>query len=106
MKAFSDVLSQCELRDLGFENPLFTWYNNREARRRICERLDHYVANLNWLTLFLKAWVSHVIAAYSDHSPIWFDTEGKSVPTNGSKPFRFKCMWLQEHECSNILAEL
>jgi hypothetical protein len=41
LQAFHDVLSDCELNDMGFTSDLYTW-----QRGQIRQRLDRAVANI------------------------------------------------------------
>lgn len=54
MEEFCEVLTACELRDLGYEGSPFTWCNNREKDGRIFERLNCFLANSLWCDLFLS----------------------------------------------------
>lgn len=54
IEAFCEVLSPCELRDLGFAGSMFTWCNNRDGQDSIFERLDCCVENSGWLDLFSR----------------------------------------------------
>lgn len=45
MQGFQVVMDLCNLIDLGFVGPKFTWCNNREGEAGITERLDRYLAN-------------------------------------------------------------
>lgn len=42
MEDFRDVLQDCDLTDLGFKGPQFTWWNGRDNSNSISERLDHF----------------------------------------------------------------
>ena len=44
LRLFSDTLEDCDLVDLGFVGPPFTWRNGQEARRHVQEHLDRAVA--------------------------------------------------------------
>ena len=52
MQDFRDTLTSCNLHDLGFVGPKFTWNNMREGEFFIKERLDRIFANENWQTIF------------------------------------------------------
>lgn len=75
MNEFNDMMSLCELRDLGFIGGPFTWCNNKESIYRICERLNHAAVNHEWCNLFSKVIVRHGSATHSDHVPIWLETK-------------------------------
>lgn len=76
MDGFRQVLSTCDLADLGFEGPAFTWCNGRTGGTMIRERLDRCVANGSWLASFPMARVYHLGGTSSDHLPILLDLEG------------------------------
>lgn len=52
MDGFRNALNECQLGDLGFNGPKFTWSNRRSDDMFIKERLDRAVANQGWCTLF------------------------------------------------------
>jgi hypothetical protein len=70
MQAFRDVLSDCNLDDLGFLGDQFTW-----RRGHIRERLDRALANPMWLAMHPEAIVSHLDLMRSDHRPILLKTQ-------------------------------
>jgi exonuclease III len=63
MQDFRDILDQCQLRDLGYRGPWFTWDNRRQGTENIRERLDRAVASNEWMELYPNAMVKHLIAA-------------------------------------------
>ena len=71
MEDFQATLTDCELMDLGYCEPKFTWNNGRDGEEFIQERLDRVVTNEWWRSLFPKAdvWVER--AVNSDHLPIF-----------------------------------
>lgn len=70
MALFNDFLNTCNLIDLGFIGPLFTWSNNREHGKTIRTRIDRCHANSSWLNIFPNSIVSHLPRTHSDHCPI------------------------------------
>lgn len=40
MTSFMEMIQQCELHDLGFEGPRYTWSNMRQDANLVQERLD------------------------------------------------------------------
>jgi hypothetical protein len=69
MQAFRDVLSNCNLNDLGFVGEQFTW-----RRGRIRERLDIALVNGFWLNMHPEASLFHKDYMRSDHRPILVNT--------------------------------
>ena len=66
---FATTMDNCELVDLGFSGPKFTWSNKRKLNP-IMERLDRGWANSDWIQSFLMRTYdtfqeSHLITALS-----------------------------------------
>lgn len=94
---FQNDLNGIGMIDLGFSGYAYTWNNKRSGCANIKQRLDRAVANSNWCTLFPNPNVSHITANSSYHGPITLNT--CLTATNGSKPFKFEAMWLQDDSC-------
>ena len=73
MVAFRHTLFHCGPIDLGFRGYRFTWRNGRYGATFVEERLDRFVATIEWRELFPKAIVHHLAMVYSDHDPILLD---------------------------------
>lgn len=53
--------------------------------------------------LFPMMMVMHGVAAYSNHLPLWIDTDGGMIYNQGKKSFKFETMWLGERECADVI---
>lgn len=72
---FREYLDYCDLIDLGFNGPTFTWTNQREVWGLIQERLDRAIANQRWILKFPSASLLHLPRNLaSDHCPILLTT--------------------------------
>ncbi|XP_059436777.1 uncharacterized protein LOC132169841 [Corylus avellana] len=63
--------ANCELVDMGFRGPKYTWNNGREGAAFIQERLDRAVANDRWSSLFPQAEILVEGSSCSDHLPLF-----------------------------------
>ncbi|TYH45563.1 hypothetical protein ES332_D11G273700v1 [Gossypium tomentosum] len=81
--AFHQVCSVCELKDLGFRGPKFTW-----NRGNIFECIDKALCNSRWELMFLNIVVFHMLIIKSDHFPLSISF-GNKIRTNSPHPFRF-----------------
>lgn len=70
MDAFLDVIRKCELIDLGFSGPCFTWSDMRKGLSNVQERLDMALYNHLWLQIFSSCLISHLPRPRSDHCPL------------------------------------
>lgn len=96
---FARWIDDCELIDLGFSGPKFTW-SRGYGLRKISIRLDRALANASWRSLFPEATVSHLPNIYSDHTPLLIDLLG-AIPLQIfilQRPFRFQAAWLTHLE--------
>ncbi|XP_042944963.1 uncharacterized protein LOC122278791 [Carya illinoinensis] len=103
MKDFRDVFDDCELRDLGYFGPPFTWCNKREPACSISERLDRVLSNHRWGLYYPMARVQHGVATYSDHLPIILRANEVHVQGRSKRPYRFEAMWVDSPDCKTII---
>ena len=86
---FKDCLDKCNMVDLGFSGPWYTWTNRREINNLIQERIDRFFMNPSWCLLFPDARVSHLTRCHSDHCPVLLETVPRQT-TFLKRPFRFQ----------------
>jgi hypothetical protein len=48
MNDFRQIVEHCELHDIEFWGPMFTWSNNQDGNLYTKECLDRPLANLEW----------------------------------------------------------
>lgn len=83
-----DSLDSCDMVDLGFHGPRFTWVNKKEVVHFIQERLDKGFANLNWRGLYSEVAIHHLAHTHSDHCPVLLKLDDHG-PSNLCRPFQF-----------------
>ena len=101
--AFKDCLDFCNMVDMGFTGPRYTWTNKRDINNLILERIDRFFMNPEWCVLYPDAKVSHLPRCHSDHCPVLMET----VPSRGvrlNRPFRFQEFWLSDLSFPNIVS--
>lgn len=99
---FKDYLDRCDMLDLGFSSPRFTWKNKRDVGALIQERIDKFFVNLGWFSLYLDARVSHLTCCHSDHCPVLLEVKPRSsiiLP----RPFKFQSCWLSDPEFPRVV---
>ncbi|XP_030949822.1 uncharacterized protein LOC115973699 [Quercus lobata] len=100
---FKDCLDRCNMLDMGFSGPRYTWTNKRDINNLILERIDCFFANPDWCLLYPEAKVSHLSRCHSDHCPILMETQPtRSVLLN--RPFRFQSFWLSDLSFPSIVS--
>lgn len=67
MRLFRECLEDCQLVDLGFCGPKFTWNNRQQGASNIRVRLDRAVANGQFTQLYDDVQVENIITTSSDH---------------------------------------
>ena len=90
-----ECLDICNMIDLGFIGPRFTWTNRREVQGLIQERIDRFFVNPSWCIRYPEAKVSHLTRCHSDHCPVLLELQ-PTVGFNQSRPFKFQCFWLSD----------
>lgn len=101
---FKECLDTCNMVDLGFNGPRFTWTNWRDIFDLVQERIDRFFANPSWCTNFPNAKVTHLTHCLSDHCMVLLE----SNPSSGvhlPKPFMFHSFWLSDLSFPCIVSE-
>ncbi|KAL6191285.1 hypothetical protein ACLB2K_037676 [Fragaria x ananassa] len=105
MDGFREALNVCDLKDLYFTGPCFTWRGNRHGEE-IKERLDRFVVNRTWLQMFPASKVTHLLPSESDHLPILIQirkSSGRRKKRKRKKKFRFEEFWLREKDVKDVV---
>lgn len=97
MSNFRSALNVCDLSDLGFHGPPFTFSNKRKG-------IDEAKARLSWRVAFPKAKVFHLTALSSDHNPVLTDVDYKLQTNLTQKRFHFEHMWLRQYGFHNLIS--
>ena len=101
---FKECLDSCNMIDLGFHGPKFTWTNKRELTHLIQIRLDRCFANQSWQTCYPEASVQHLSRLHSDHCPVLLSLQ-RPTPRIRVRPFSFQPMWLSHPDFSRVVED-
>jgi hypothetical protein len=93
----------CDLHDLGFVGPPFTWRNKRQEEDFSTARLDRIFASTSWITAFNGAVVTHLAVQKSDHCPLLLSIPGDPPVSKKKKIFRFEAMWIRDEQCKGVI---
>ena len=90
-----ECLDLCNMIDLGFTGPRFTWTKRRDIQGLIQERIDRFFVNPSWCLLYPEARVSHLTRCHSDHCPVLLELQ-PTVRNHRVRPFKFQRFWLSD----------
>ena len=102
--AYTECMDYCQLMDLGFSGPKFTWTNMRGVSDLIQERLDRGWVNPRWKALYPEASMQHLARLNSDHCPLLLNLD-PPPPSAATRPFRFQPMWLNHSDFPRLVKE-
>ena len=71
----------------------------------ILERLDMGLANEEWFAKFPMASEKHLISLVSDHTPLLFTIDKKTMQKKREKQFKFENIWGHHRGCETIIRE-
>jgi hypothetical protein len=101
---FHACLNYCNLINLGFSGPKYTWTNSQDVSSLIMQRLSRDFANPDWRSLFPEAIVTHLTHTHSDyclillafhHNPFCFI----------ARTFRFESIWPTHPDFSSVVEQ-
>ena len=90
---FKECLDRCNMMDIGFAGPRFTWTNRREVQALIQESIDRYFVNLSWCVIYPDARVTYLTRCHSEHCPMLLEMQPRAQ-YGRIRPFRFQTGWL------------
>lgn len=70
MRKFQDAISFCDLTDLSYVGPFFTWTNN-QVDNPIGKNLDRDIVNSKWLATYPNSFTTFEMGGISDHAQFW-----------------------------------
>ena len=101
---FKDCLDKCNMIDIGFSRPRFTWTNRREVKDLIQERIDRFFVNPSWCLVYPDARVVHLTRCHSDHCPVLLELHPRRSNSR-KRPFKFQTCWLIDVSFPKIVAQ-
>jgi hypothetical protein len=96
MLDFREILSYCDLHDLGFHGAPWTFNNKQRGRRNVKVRLDRAVASPDWSNIYPQNTVSHLTSSRSDHCPILLSFDKITTVSIPRHPRRYEACWERE----------
>jgi hypothetical protein len=107
LKDFQDCIEDCEIFDLGFSGPKYTWSNKRDDSHFTQERLDRAMVNSEWIDLFPNGNVEVLAACNSDHLPLLVSLEeAKQRHKSRNGHFRYEARWGLHKENKDIIKKI
>ncbi|XP_056688734.1 uncharacterized protein [Spinacia oleracea] len=102
LDAFREAIEACDCRDLGYKGNIFTWKRGTSMETMVRERLDRYIADTQWCSMFPYSEVIHFPICHSNHAAILLKFGDKEEKKKNGKLFRFEAMWLSRNECGAV----
>lgn len=93
MAVFREVLSDCDLIDLGFVGLPYTYDNGLSGDTNVKVHLDRAVADSSWHDLFGNATLHHLVSSRSDHCPLCLEIRKENWEWHKTRIFRYEIMW-------------
>ncbi|KAK6119801.1 hypothetical protein DH2020_046456 [Rehmannia glutinosa] len=98
MDNFRATIEHCNLNDLGWSGPRFTWRKGLRNLNNLHERLDRFFGTQSWIDTFKNFGVFHGDFHGSDHRAIWVLTDcvlaSKINAKRKNRPFYFEPAWM------------
>ncbi|KAK2441945.1 hypothetical protein QL285_013177 [Trifolium repens] len=106
--SFRNTIEHCGLKDLGYNGSIFTWINRHQGDQLIKSRLDRFLANSNWISMFPNYNNIHLTRFNSDHNPILLNfSQVPDIRRNNTQPHlkRYEQIWATNEHHSEIVKQ-
>ncbi|XP_056698540.1 uncharacterized protein [Spinacia oleracea] len=101
---FYDCRLACDLHDVPFSGPRFTWSNKRDGEDLIMERLDRVYATTQWFDSYPNGKFFNQPLICSDHAAILYDSDPEQTRSN--RPYQVEGWCLYFPEIKNMIADV
>jgi endonuclease/exonuclease/phosphatase family metal-dependent hydrolase len=107
MQQFRDCLEDCQMVDLGFFHPKYTWNNRQQGQHNIRVRMDMVVVNGLFTQMFENAQVENIITAASDHFAVLLSLEKVATKREAFKyNFKYEAAWCRAVDYNDVVGKL
>lgn len=103
MADFRKILNHCDLHDINFVGPPWTYDNKRKDKANVKARIDRAVASPAWSNLFPTAKLTHICSSRSDHLPLLLDCDLSSQQQKFQHTPRYEYMWEREPSLDDVI---
>lgn len=103
MARSQQVLDVCELSNLDFNGPRYTWRSNRKDGNFTNERLDRVTANRDSIDKYPNEEKIFLLAISSYHCPLLMRLFRMNVAGRHPQLFRFEASWNLTEYCNRIV---
>jgi hypothetical protein len=103
MLDFREILSHCDLHDLGFIGTPWTYDNKQKGDRNVKVRLDRAVASPAWSSAFPDMRLRHLVSPRSDHCPLLLSADEKRDYPPRIR--RYEVMWERDDSLASAVEE-
>jgi endonuclease/exonuclease/phosphatase family metal-dependent hydrolase len=105
MAEFRKLVNFCNLQDINFVGPPWTYDNKRKHDKNVKARIDRAVAAPSWSRMYPMSKLTHICSSRSDHLPLLFDCENL-VPQDKPPPsVRYEHMWERDPNLQTVIEE-
>ncbi|XP_074283305.1 uncharacterized protein LOC141607855 [Silene latifolia] len=91
MEAFVDFMNNCDMVDIQATGAFFTWMNKQDDMHRKYSRLDHFLINSYWTTIFPEMVGHFYPEGVLDHTSCVVYNNKLTIQKNRS--FKYFSMW-------------
>ncbi|XP_039018609.1 uncharacterized protein LOC120149964 [Hibiscus syriacus] len=103
MEEFQRCIRDADVWDIRPRSRWFSWASGTRAKTFVRERIDRYVAKIDWRLLFPECFVDTVPMASSDDLTILLSLEGATTISSPRRDyFKFDACWANEDQCRDI----
>lgn len=105
MRNFREVLSDCNLHDLGYNGLPWTYDNKQHGSRNVKSRIDRAVACRSWSNAFPEAFLKNIASFRSDHLPLHLSLFNSQSYRKINQCHRYEAYWEREPSLNETVKE-